>query len=406
MARSPGSELNLPELQAQIGLSDESTLHVLDVIQQAAPAHSLLPICNLMLLEHYDKTVPLIRAIMEKQLDLQYIVSLQRSRFSLQRRCAAAVADLVPADARRGILQTSLADASLSVVADAVASIERDNPYEKKELLAISEELLNHPSSERKVLGAVLFFVFPEDGETFSQLISSQLWRVRTRCAIFLPRLPDPLRARAIEALQDDPVEEVRENLARNIATLDVPQYLTDPCSSVRMAYLQNVYNLLDESELIRLSNDECWEVQKILLNLRGEYFKKITIPLIQDNLAKVPWRTRINLLSLLEEHAKDALVAAEILGILVHAMRDKVCAVRDKAAEAVIRLLEACPWCKEYAPLVEEIVGSENYLHRITVIPVAKAFDELFGTDFIERLKSDSVENVRWYAGHYSRAP
>lgn len=398
--------LDILELQMQVGVSEELTSQVLSIIRKQAASPALLPVYNLMLLENYDETIPLIKATMASHLDLEYITSLQKSRFPVQRKCAPMIADAVDPVARRSILRTSLSDSSIPVIREAVSAVRSDNPFDRQELRSIHDSLAESSFMDCRVLAVDILACGLEDEVLLSSALHSSAWRIRLRCATLLDGFSAVSRQLIVDELKTDHIEEVRMQLAKNIHSLESIEYLSDPSELVRSSYLSNVIKLIqDESILAGLINDQSWEVRKILLSLRGPLFKKITIPLIQNSTENViQWRSKIEVLDLVDEQIGDDYVARLLTAFLFKTLGDRVCAVRERSRDILIKVLAKYDWFREFSRDIEDVISGSGYLHRIAVLPVAIAFDRKYSTQLSSLLMADRVANVRHCYSQWSR--
>lgn len=391
------ADLSILELQMQIGVSEELTASVLSIVQSLSPSLTLLPVYNLLLLERYEETIPLINLVMETKLDIEYITSLQKSRFWIQRKCAPAIALNIPRAERKEILKTSLKDPATAVVNEMVLSVLKDNPFTDFELIEITRILYESPYMSNKILSIDLLALTKTENPMLDEALRGNCWRIRLRCARILNKFNIETQMKIISELKNDHIDEVRMELANNLHSLDFIDYLKDPCDFVRSNYLLNVANLIEEKSVFtELISDSSWEVRKVLLNLRGDLFQSITIPLIQTSVENVPWRTKIEVLELIEAQIGDGSIAKLLVVFLIKNIKDKICVIRDKAADVFLKVLDKYPWTIEYAWDIEQIAGSANYLHRISVVPIAVAFDRKYNTNISEILRNDKIVNVR----------
>lgn len=384
-------------MQLRVGVSDELTDEVLRAVQAHPPSQALLPVYNLLVLERFEATVPLIRAAMDRQPDLEYITSLQKSRFYVQRRCVPYIAAAIPPEERKTVLRTSLRDPICAVVSEAVGAILKSSPFSSDELLGIAADLYGSRYTTTRMLSVDILILIQESRPLLLDVLRENNWRMRLRCASLLGRFNPGDQERIVAELRSDHVDEVRAALARNLHTLDHIDFLGDPCDTVRANYLANVVNMIDDQAIFsRITADESWDVRKILLNLRGEWFRKITIPLIKTSTENVKWRTKIEVLDLIDNQVGDSFVSRLMASFLIRALHDRVCEVRRRAQAVLLKIIAAYDWCAEYADELRAAAGSENYLYRIATVAVAIAFDRRFGTGIADALMNDRVENVR----------
>jgi hypothetical protein len=388
---------NISEMQSLIGVSEESTDQVLNAVKSTARTLKLLPVYDLLLLERFDNAIQLIQETMEISLDLEYLHNLQRSRFYLQRKAVPIIIKNLTFDEKIQILKTSLKDEICDVVIEAVASIKYSNPFNNDELLNIAIDLFKNKYSSIKVLSADLLAIINSSTFLLADLIKSNNWRLRLRVAsCFLKfNLNDQLMI--LLELKKDPIDEIRIELSKSLKGLEHIDLLEDSCEFVRSNYLSNVIDQIeDQYDFNKILEDKSWEVKKILLNLKGDLFKRITIPLIKSSTENVPWRIKHEVLSLVENNIDNEFAAKLLLGFLIKSLKDKICEIRTKSQQILCKIIKKYDWVNEIFDEIENLAVSSNYLHRVAVVPVVIEFDIKFNLKIGKNLFNDKIKNVR----------
>lgn len=389
--------LDVLELQLQVGVSEELTDRVLSQVGSCQPSPALLPVYNLLMLERYEATIPLIMRVVEAHYDLEYLTSLQKSRFYLQRRSVPCLAATAPCSDRKMIFKASLRDPICVVVKEAVGAIMLNSPFTKSEHLDIAKDLFNSKYMAVRVLSVDVLALAEPGSQLLAEILASSSWRMRLRAAALLRGFGGVDQQRIISALIHDHIEEIRIHLGKSLDTLDHAELLKDPSEHVRAAYLYNVVHLIDDRTVFdALARDPSWEVKKVLLNLTGEWFKQVTIPLIKVGAENTKWRVRLEILGLIDEHVENDFASRLLISFIIKRLQDKISAIRTKAKDILLKMLERYDWCAAHVREIEDVVRSENYLYRVSVVPVAISYDRKFGTQISEVLQKDRVENVR----------
>lgn len=394
------------ELQLRVGVSEELTDDVLRVVQGSVPTAGLLPVLNLLMLERPEATMALVRRVVEASYDGEYIASLQKSRFYMQRMAVPQLVGVVPADERAAILTTSLRDSALPVVREAVRAIVADNPFSDEEVLKIARNLGQSKYSAARTL-AVDVLVLGRDcaGGLLKELLGGG-WRVRLRCAALMAQFSPAEQETIVAVLISDPVDEVRIQLARNLKSLDYIHLLKDSCEHVRSAYLENVIGKIQDERLFAdLVTDKSWEIRRQLLGLSGEMFQNIAVPLIKTSADTINWRLNFEILSLIDGKIADEHTVRLLVDFLFKRLCDRICAVREKARDILVKIIGRYSWAEEYRPQIEGAAGSPNYLYRISAVPVAVSYDRKYKTSVSRCLETDRVENVRLCYSDYLKA-
>lgn len=389
--------INIVELQKQIGVTEELTDYVLNTISLCKPSSTYLPIYNLLLLERYEATVPMIKQVMDMYFDMEYVFSLQKSKFYIQRLCVPYIINDIPEAQRKIFLKISLRDSICVVVKEAVKCIVQKNPYNKEELLEIAIDLFGSRRISTRILCIDILVLIGESRHLLYDILRENCWRMRLRCAQHLNKFNENDQDLIISLLKNDEIVEVRSNLAANLHSLSHMYFLNDESEFVRSAYLLNIINKIQDQTIFdKILSDQSWEVRKVLLNLRGEWFKKITIPLIKTCTSNVKWRTKIEVLDLIENQIQDNFVARLMTEFMIKTLYDKVYMIRLKAQAILIKMIGKYDWMYEFIESIEKLVKSDNYLYRIIVVPIAGAFDMRFKTNFLSILQNDKIINVR----------
>lgn len=391
------SLLGMDEMQSLIGINDELTESILHRLKTIPPARAFLPIYTVLLLERFETTLPLVERAMSEDLDLGFIGLLQSSKFYLHRMAVPLILRTHSFQEKRAILRVSLRDEICEVVKKTVSSISTNNPFDSEELLEIAMELYRSRYTMVKVLSADILALIGESSFLLVDLVRSANWRIRLKVASKVAEFNEEDRAKIAQELVRDPVDEVRIELAAHISSQEQIELLDDPNPTVRGNYLeQMIQGVSDETVLRRVLDDPSWEVRKKLLVLKGEQFRRITIPLIRNKTEGISWREKVGVLLLVEANVDDELTAKMLMMFLLKHLRDKVCEIRRQAQRILVRIVKHHKWIVEYFYELEAVATSQNYLHRISVVPVVVEYDLRFKTDLGRRLKNDRVLNVR----------
>ncbi len=392
-------EMNVLELEVKIGVSEEHTNEIMYKLSTSEYLPSYLRMYNLLLLERYDETVPLIKRGMESDFNIVYIESLQNSRFWAQRRCVPQISMSGSCDDRKKILLRSLSDCSHMVVNEAIEAIMANNPFCDDELRNIAINLFDNNLIRNRVRSVDLMACLKPVGDLLERAVNDDSWLMRVRCAMLLKRFGEDEQNLIIERLREDSVEEVRIELAKNLNRLEYAGYLNDPSSQVRGAYLSNVIGeITDEALLTQIIENNAWEIGKLVLGIKGDLFKKISMTLIERNYKGLPWRKKLEMVDLIEKQLDDSKVAKMLMEFLFEGTRDKVFLIRQRIAELLKIIILRYDWIVDYEKEFREIINSTNYLHRLTIVPVIIAYDKKNNTNLSEALKNDKIANVRIY--------
>lgn len=388
---------DITEMQTLIGVSEELTNQVLYRVKNMPHTSSFLPIYNLLLLERYENTVNLIEEVMKTELDLEYLSFLQKSRFYLQRKSVPLVIKDLNFENRSKILKISLKDEICEVVKEAVLSISHNNPFNDDDLLEIAIDLYRSKYTAIKILAVDLLVLIKTSSFLLIDMIKSTNWRLRLKVASQYSNFNSEDQIIISSELKKDHVDEVRTELSKSLKSLDHLDLLEDPCEFVRAYYLANIVDLLvDQYDLRKLLEDKSWEVKKVLLNLKGDAFKKITIPLIRSTTENVSWRIKHEILSLVEKNVQNEFTSKLLLGFLIKNLSDKVSEVRLKAQEILCKIIKTYSWVNEFSYEIENLAMNSNYLYRISAVPVVLEYDLKFNSEIGKVLYNDNVVNVR----------
>ncbi|KAI5151616.1 serine/threonine-protein phosphatase 2A regulatory subunit A [Enteropsectra breve] len=400
-------EIDIVELQEKIGISEEYTEKIKDLLKNSEPVHSYLPMYNLLILEKWDEVVPLISKILDKSYDAEYISNLQKSKYYLQRQAVPAILRGISNndDKVKSSLSLSLRDPIICVIKEAVETIKIKGIFSQDELLEIANGLFSNCFAKIKMLAVDILSMVKSENGLALEIARSSSWRVRAYLAINIEKFSNATKKAVAAELINDHIDEVRIYLSRHVHGLEFIDLLDDPCDEVRGNYLTNVLDEISDGNLLeRLSKDKSWAVKKALLNLTGEWFKKITIPMIYANTENVKWRMKHDILSLIADKLENEFVARTLFGFIVEALTDRTCEIRNKAQSMVVRIIELYEWVTEHESSFEKIVYSGNYLHRMSILPVAIRYDEKYAREISRRLFFDPVKNVREFYQNYVR--
>lgn len=396
------NDFELLELKSQIGITEEATDKSLLKIKTLQGSLKLLPIYNLLLLERLEETIPLIVSCLKNNLDLEYLSSLQQSKYYIQRKSVPMILKYLNFDEKNKFLMKSLSDPICDVIKEAVLCIKENNSFNQEELTKIAIELFNSKYTAVKLMAIDILTLIEENSFFIMDLLKINNWRIRLKLSSCLDYLKKEDQDRIINEIKGDIVEEVRIELSKHLKSLDYIELLKDPSESVRANYLKNVINLIeDENILKKMIDDESWEVKKILLHLKGDLFKKITIPLIKNN-DDSSWRVKMEILQLVENNIKNEYVTKLMVNFLLKCLKNKVFEIRKKAQEILILIINNYKWVDEYYYEIEEICFSQNYLFRITMFPVVYEYDSKYGTELSKKFENDPVVNVRDFYKDY----
>lgn len=406
------------ELRSQIGLSTASTDAVVAALQTYAPSPEMLPVCTLLILEKFEDAVRIARSVLEQHFSAEFLVGLQSSPYFLQRLAVPALLSgaRIATPLKHEFLLAALKDSVSAVVVAAVDAIAEEGarvlreppgtdahgrpllplfgPAEIHDLIA---ELSKSDHTAVRVAAAGLLPLLAPGDPLLAVLAQSPAWRVRLRVAQLLPRLAPSDRATLASALRHDAVDEVRVRLAAGTDTLDALYFFDDPCEHVRAAYLARVLDKLsDEALFKRLMTDESWEVKKHLLDLRGEWVLRVTVPFIKSSAESDNWRIKYDILALIHGKLAEEAVVRPLCQFILECLSDRVCEVREKAAAVLVDTIWRYEWCAEFEAEIRAAIASPNYLHRISAMRPALAFERRTGVVVTAAVADDPVKNVR----------
>lgn len=392
------NDLEILEIQSQIGLSDELTDKFLVKLKSLMPCSTHLPLYELFLLERYDETLPMITYLMSYHFNYEYLINLQNSDFYLHRKAAASIAKTINFNNKKDFLMKFLSDGICDVVKEATTSIRESKLFNQEDLLNILMLLYNNKYTAVKILSIDILSMLT-DTSVLNEILISNNYRIRLKLAMNFDLFRSEDQIKILNELKTDIVEEIRIEISKKLKSLDHLDLLKDPSEMVRSNYLSNVIDQIKDEEILKeLVQDESWEVKKILLNLTGELFKNITIPLIKNFSNDVSWRIKYNILELIEKRLDNEFVCKMMSSYLFGCLKDKVSEIRNKCSNILIMYVERFSWMEEVYYELYNIVNSSNYLFRISVIPLAVHFDRRFKTALCSRFETDTVVNVRDY--------
>lgn len=411
MDRSSANEAQLYELRGQVGHSELKTEKALQTVSSISPNSRLLPIYDLLLLERFEPTIPLIRMTLENLNSLStpdssiqitnYLSTLQNSQYYFHRMAVPCILrhSSLPLETKRDFLSKSCQDRVGHVVKETVTTIINDEIFDKQQLADIANYLLDHEYAMMRTLAVDIIAKIRDERKFIRAALDSSSWRVRLRMGLLIKKFDSNEQTLIIDKLRNDPVEEVRVHLAANLSSLEYSFFLDDLSDQVRAIYLKNVVSKINDQTIFeKLMNDDSWEVKKFLLNLRDEWLHSVTIPLIKSSTQNVKWRMKLEILKLIEDKIEESEIARPLFGFICEAVQDKTCEIRKKAAQILKKIVERHDWSKEYTVDLERVVLSKNYLHRISILPVVVAFDKKWGKSISKPLKEDVVVNIREY--------
>lgn len=294
-------------------------------------------------------------------------------------------------------MKISLKDEICEVVKKAVLTIKENNPFGAEELLEVAIDLFKSKYTMVKILCVDILTILGEKNFLLIDLLKSTNWRIRLKVSSKLTEFSKEEQKQIINELINDPLEEIRIELAKHLGSLEFVHLLDDPSEHVRGNYLKGIMNIIDNEAILRKAlDDSSWEVRKTLLGLKGEMFKKITIPLIRNKTENVPWRDKFEILCLVEEKASDEFISKLLMVFLLKHIKDKVFEVRQQVQRILLKVVQLHSWIAEYYYEIEALTTSTNYLHRISITPVVIEYDLRFKTEMSKKLRDDKVINVR----------
>ena len=340
---------------------------------------------------------------MKTSLEVEYLDYLQRSKFYLQRKSVPRIVRNLSFPEKGRIIKNSLRDEICEVVKEAVLCIIHNNPFNSDELDDIVVELYNNKYTSIKVLTVDLLVLINRNCFLLTDFLKSTNWRLRLKVAALYPKFSSEDQFLIAQEFKKDHVDDVRIQLSKSLTTLDHLDLLEDPCEFVRAHYLANVIDQLeDQFDLKKLISDSSWEVKKILLNLKGENFKRITIPLIRNSTENVSWRIKHEILCLVEKNIENELTSKLLLNFLIKNLKDKLSEVRVKAQEIFCKIIRNYTWVHEFFFEIENLATNPNYLYRISAVPIIVDYDAKFNTRIGLILYNDPVRNVREKVRNY----
>lgn len=416
--------LDVEKIQTLIGLNQDITDEIMSKISTLPPNRSFLPLYCILILENFETTIPLIQQVVEETLNtakeeegaedtliIDFINRLQQSKYYLHRMAVPFIIKNVVFSGKKNIVKNGLKDEICEVVKHTVNCIRYSHRnlrcalFDEDELVEIAIDLLKSKYMSIRILSVDIIPIINESVFLLMDLIKSPGWRIRLRIAQRLPEFTKEDQKKILKELVNDQVDEVRIELSKNLSSLEYIDLLGDPNENVRANYLLGIIDQIeDEAIFKKLMQDSSWEVKKVLLNLKGEMFKKITIPLIRSSTENVSWRIKDEILGFIEEKVDSEFVSKLLMGFLLKSIQDKVFEVRERAQRILVQIIRKYKWVDEYFYEFEGLIQSVNYLHRISMIPVAIEYDKKYQTDLGKRLKEDKVINVRDYFRDYTK--
>ncbi|KAM0681073.1 hypothetical protein GINT2_000858 [Glugoides intestinalis] len=396
--------VNAKEVRELVGITEELTDNVLYKLKMQPPSKEFLSTYSLLLIERFEETLLLVIKAMEEDLDTNFLYSLQQSRFYLHRMAVPIIIRTLTFPERKVLLRNGLKDPICEVVKQSVNSIKNYCQFDNTELLEIALELFKSKYTAVKILTVDALAMIGESSFLLASLITSTNWRIRLKVASRFAEFNSDDQTRILLELKKDHIDEVRVELSKGIKSLEHLDLLGDPCESVRANYLSNIIDFIrDEQILVTMMQDSSWEVKKILLGLKGEMFKNVTIPLIKNSTENVSWRIKYEIMTLIDERVSNEFASKLLMSFLIKNVKDKVCEIRRKAQRILVKIIRHYDWVSEYFLDIESLVSSTNYLYRISAIPIAIEYDLKFKTELGKVLKHDKVINVRDYFRDYS---
>jgi len=327
----------------------------------------------------------------------EYLELLIQSKHFIQRKSVPVIIRGTSLGEKKKLLLESLSDETVPVVKEACITIMEDRVFEDSELVGIAELLFSRPIMNFKTMSVDVLSMVRSRTVLIGDLIKSCYWKIRYEITKRYAYFPEDQKGFIISELIDDKEECIRAELAKNIHTLEYLHLMKDPSEEVRMNYLINIVNKITDLELLRsISEDPSWNVKIILLRLKGEYFKEISIPLIKLYDDPIKWRNMLGILDNIENRIFDDSTARNLLDFVVKTLKHKVAFIRKKASHILVSLIEKYDWIGEYEGSFLEIVLSTNYLHRMAILPPAIEFDMKFHRWISDHLKNDKLQCVR----------
>ncbi|KAG5858545.1 hypothetical protein KMI_14g19270 [Encephalitozoon hellem] len=413
LAEKLGGKEHMPleKLELLVGIDQKLNGLLIENLALLPPDKSHLSICELLLLERPEKTIPIIRRIFESFPGevSEFIAKLLESPFYIQRQAVPSLIENIEYKEEKEALRKCLKDPIVGVARRAALSLERYNkiPFDDDELIEIVKDLHSSYSECIQCTSSYVIPLIKKRTHFVSEICSSKSWRRRYAIAKKIPKLNAGDRAIVYSCLSQDPEEEIRICLASNMEHAEgwdrlVPLFLKDSSPTVRALAIQMVGNKEEFQEMLKeIVSDGSWEVRKALLCVqRVDTYKSIVVPLINSLNSTPNWRIRKEILESIAYASKqDEKLLKMFLGKhLLGYLSDRVYEVRVEASKVVGELVKMYPWTIEWLPDIEAVTSSRSYLHRITSVSAALSFDKVHKTEFAKRLLSDPIENVRLY--------
>ncbi|AFN83705.1 putative protein phosphatase [Encephalitozoon romaleae SJ-2008] len=403
--------MSVEKLELLVGIDQKFNGLLVEHLAALPPDKSHLSICELLLFEEPEKTVPVIRRIFASFPSevSKFIGKLLESPFYIQRQVIPLLIVNMEYKEEKEALRRCLRDSVVGVARCGALSLEKYNviPFDDDELMEIVRDLHSSYSESIQCTSSYVIPLIKRKTQFVSEICALKSWRRRYAIAKRIPRLNVSDRAIIYSHLSQDPEEEIRICLASNMEYAEgwdrlVPLFLKDSSPTVRALMIQMVGDKEEFQEMLKEAvSDASWEVRKALLCVhRVDTYKSIVIPLINSLNSTPNWRIRKEILESIEYASKqDGKLLKMFLGKhLLGYLSDKVYEVRAEASRVVGELVMMYPWTIEWLPDIEAIVSSRSYLHRITSVNAALSFDKAHRTEFVKKLLSDPIENVKLY--------
>lgn len=401
----------IERLRFLVGTDEQLTDMLIEHLETVPPSPEHLDVCGLILLEKAERIKPIIRktfSIFPEAIP-GFINELLESPFYAQRQ---AIPSLIVNSRYNGVKKTlrkCLEDPEVSVVRNAalVLGEYEEVPFDDDELIEIAVNLNNHYSEYVQCVVPDVLVLIRQPALFLSELCSCNSWRRRHAVAKKVDRFDPHDRAIIYALLSQDPEDETRICLAKNMGCIDdwsvlAPQFLKDDSPAVRALAVKMVGNREEFQELLKeVASDSSWEVKRELLCVqRSETYRSVSIPLINSLNITPNWRVRKEVLRsiALISRNNEGLLKDFLSQHLLKYLHDSIFELRMETAKTVKELIPMYSWTIEWLPKIEAATTSRNYLHRITAANAALEFDRVYKTVFTKRLLADTVDNVRLY--------
>lgn len=389
------------------GLNDLLVEHL--VALPPDPGH--LAVCELMLIENPEKITPVIKRVFASFPEKihGFVGRLLESPFYIQRQSIPSLILNIEYREAKEVLRRCLLDPVVSVVRCAALSLEKYEtvPFEDEELVELVEGLHGSYSEYVQCTAASVIPLIRRQTPFVREICMSASWRRRYAIAKRIQSLSAVDRATVYSYLCQDQEEEIRICLAKNMEhggdwRRFAPLFLKDSSSAVRALTIKMIGDREEFQEMLKEAvSDGNWEVRKALLSVqRTETYRSVVIPLINSLSTTLNWRIRREVLeSIASVSRQDERLLKELLGrYLLGYLCDRIHEIRAEAARVAGELVLMYPWTDEWLPEIDAAVSSRNYLHRITSVGAAIAFDRIHKTGFVKRLLGDPIDNVKLY--------